>query len=126
MRFSLKKMSWPLLMSVYCKCHTTAVQLTARYAGFLEITTPKGQEEATPTSYIRFLHRTARDFLENKERWAKLIAPTLHMTLNPLYAIARALALCVLLEWHLYGEGFNYHVLQEMYLGASDALKYAY
>jgi len=102
-------------------CH-----LTARCAGFLETSQYEDQGKPRPTSCVTFLHRTARDFLENKERWAKLLAPTLTLSFEPVYALAKGCSLCVVLSWHLYGEEQNYTVTKEMWLMARDALAYFY
>ena len=112
--------------SIDSKCRTLAVQLTARCAGFLEIPTHRDQEEVAPTSYVIFLHRTARDFLEDKQRWAKLLALTLSTTFDPAYALIKGSSLCVVLGWNLYGEGHSYRVTQGMCSTAVDALKFVH
>ncbi|KFY47630.1 hypothetical protein V495_01894 [Pseudogymnoascus sp. VKM F-4514 (FW-929)] len=112
--------------SIDSKCRTCAVQLTARCAGFLEISTSEDQETAAPTSCVVFLHRTARDFLEDKTRWKKLLAVTLGTSFGPAYALVKGLSLSVVLEWSLYGEGHSYRVTKEMCTIAIDALRFAY
>ncbi|KFX94993.1 hypothetical protein O988_06049 [Pseudogymnoascus sp. VKM F-3808] len=112
--------------SIDSKCRTFAVQLTARCAGFLEIPTSKDQENIAPTSSVIFLHRTARDFLEDKTRWKKLLAVTLGTSFDPVYALVKGLSSYVVLKWSLYGEGLSYLVMVEMCAIALDALRFAY
>jgi hypothetical protein len=51
------------------KCEDTIVQLTARCAGFLEVSSLEGKG---PNSRIQYFHRTARDFLETESCRSKL------------------------------------------------------
>jgi hypothetical protein len=112
--------------SIEAKCHTLAVQLTARCGGFLETSSIEDQGKRRPTSCVNFLHRTARDFLEDKKRWAKFLAPTRNTSFQPAYALTKGCSLCVVLGWYLHGEGYNYPVMQEMWMMARDALTYAH
>jgi len=58
------------------KCEDMKLRLTARCAGFLEVSSVPGTSVMGPTSLINYFHRTAKDFLESDEIWAKLISET--------------------------------------------------
>jgi hypothetical protein len=51
------------------------LRLTARCAGFLEVPVVSHCEPRT-TSLVQYFHRTARDFLESKATWSKLLLQT--------------------------------------------------
>jgi len=123
---NLKEIRKMLPESIEAKCNTLAVQLTARCAGFLETSASENQEKPGPTSCVMFLHRTARDFLEDRERWAALQALTLNTSFDPLYTLAKGCSLSIVLSWYLRGEGHTYLVMQEIWLMARDALVYTH
>jgi hypothetical protein len=108
---------------IEARCQTLATQLIARCAGFLEVTTHGVHDTVGPTSCVSFLHRTARDFLETRERWDYIVAPTLGTTFNPVYALIRGSSLCVVLDWHLYGEGHSYRVTTDLAIMGACALE---
>jgi hypothetical protein len=70
-----------------------AVQLTARCAGFLEVSRPEGKALMGPSCLIQYFHRTARDFLETKFCWCTLLIHTANTDFNPNVALMRA---CIL------------------------------
>jgi hypothetical protein len=75
------------------ECERTAVHLTARCACFLEIApTIKHQKYQPPgsDSIIQYLHRTARDFLENHSQWPKLVAHTQCTDFDPYVSLLRS------------------------------------
>lgn len=52
------------------KCEDMEVHLKARTMGLLEV---GGLREVKPYSKIQYMHRTARDFVEKPETWAKIL-----------------------------------------------------
>lgn len=58
------------------RCDDTRIHLTARCAGLLEILSEKGSAKITQGSKIVYMHRTARDFLEQESQWSKIISYT--------------------------------------------------
>ncbi|KAL2061695.1 hypothetical protein VTL71DRAFT_7073 [Oculimacula yallundae] len=65
------------------KCRDTIVHLTARCAGFLEVSTVKTTGETGPDSFLRYFHRTAKDFLHSDVYWSRLQTQTINSTFNP-------------------------------------------
>ncbi|KAG4418327.1 hypothetical protein IFR04_008536 [Cadophora malorum] len=65
------------------KCKDTIVHLTARCAGFLEVSTVKRTGETGPGSFLRYFHRTAKDFLHSDACWPKRQTQTINTTFNP-------------------------------------------
>jgi len=72
------------------KCEDMKVRLTARCAGFLEVSNIPGTSVMRPTSLINYFHRTAKDFLESDEIWAKLISETEGTDFDPSVALMRS------------------------------------
>jgi hypothetical protein len=70
------------------KCEDTLVQLTARCAGFLEVSIRNGK--VSRDSFVRYFHRTARDFLETEEIWSKLLLQTSSTDFDPNTAMMRS------------------------------------
>jgi hypothetical protein len=66
------------------KCEDAIVQLTARCAGFLEVSNP---EEKGINSLIQYFHRTARDFLETYLCHSKLNMAPVSTDSEPLTAL---------------------------------------
>jgi len=73
--------------SLPLKCEDTKVHLTARCAGLLEI--PEFEQQG-PEATIQFLHRTARDFLENDKNWAEILQHTSKTDFQPDVALSKA------------------------------------
>jgi hypothetical protein len=65
------------------------VQLTARCAGFLEVTYLNGEagKRIGPNSLVQYYHRTAKDFLETEFCRSKLKMPTVDADFEPLAAL---------------------------------------
>ncbi|CZR64409.1 uncharacterized protein PAC_14307 [Phialocephala subalpina] len=75
---------------LFAECATTSTKMTARCAGFLELS--RGDH---PTSTIQYLHRTARDFVEGAERWSQLVAQTAGTDFEPSIVMMKSY-LCLL------------------------------
>ena len=71
------------------KCRDTQTQVTARCAGLLEIKEDiRGRFHqytltGLPAQTISWLHRTARDYVENPSRWTAMVELTLDVNFNP-------------------------------------------
>jgi hypothetical protein len=72
------------------RCEDTKVRLTARCAGFLEVSNIHGTSTMGPGSLIQYFHRTAKDFLESEEVWARLLSKTSQTDFNPNVAMMRS------------------------------------
>ena len=66
------------------------IQLTARSAGVLEVSNRHGTSAMALDSSIQYFHRTAKDFLESEEIWAKLSLATAKTNSNPNIAMMRS------------------------------------
>jgi hypothetical protein len=71
-------------------CEDTAFQLTARCAGLLE-TWHSG--DLTPESKVHYLHRTAQDYLAQRNVWDDLLSHAAAKTFNPDVALLRSYVL---------------------------------
>jgi hypothetical protein len=71
----------------------TAVQLTARCAGLLEVSCHANDEEINGSFLVVFLHATCRAFLERDEHWSPLVSHTGSTTFNPHVALMKAIVL---------------------------------
>ncbi|KAN0102275.1 hypothetical protein V8E51_012785 [Hyaloscypha variabilis] len=104
------------------ECERTVVHLTARCACFLEIVpTIRHQKDQRPGSdfTIQYLHRTARDFLEERRRWANLVAHTECTEFNPYVSLLKSCHLD--LHW-IFRNNSSAHSWQT---AASNAMIYA-
>jgi len=72
------------------RCEDTRIHLTARCAGLLEVSVPKGSAAISQGSTIVYMHRTARDFLEQESQWSKIISYTNQSRFSPDLAMLRA------------------------------------
>jgi hypothetical protein len=72
------------------KCEDTEVHLTARCAGLLEVSTSRGPTKAHPRSQIRYMHRTARDFLEHETHWRKILSDVNERVFTPSFAMMKS------------------------------------
>jgi hypothetical protein len=61
-------------------CENTRVQLTARCAGLLEV--PEFEQRGLRAT-IEYLHRTARDFIENEKNWQEILQHTSGTAFHP-------------------------------------------
>ena len=73
--------------SLLSGCENTKVQLTARCAGLLEV--PEFEQRGLKAT-IEYLHRTARDFIENEKNWQEILQHTLGTAFRPDISILRA------------------------------------
>jgi len=71
-------------------CEDTRIHLTARCAGLLEVSVPKGSATISQGSTIVYMHRTARDFLEQESQWSRIIAYTKQSRFSSDLAMLRA------------------------------------
>lgn len=65
------------------KCVAMSTQMTARCAGFLELSRSNNEAGVQPSSFVQYLHRTARDFVEGPNHWPKVIADTAETPFDP-------------------------------------------
>jgi len=69
------------------ECENIAAQLTARCAGFLEVSTSNRNGNIStkigPDSFVQYFHRTARDFIESESCLPKLLSYTSKTEFNP-------------------------------------------
>ena len=75
------------------KCKETEFHITARCACLLEVTATKDRDDTSPESLVQYLHRTARDYLEEPRRWDTLLFHTQNITFKPLYSTMRSYGL---------------------------------
>ena len=73
--------------SLLLGCENTKIQLTARCAGLLEV--PEFDQRGLRAT-IEYLHRTARDFIENEKNWQEILQHTLGTAFRPDISILRA------------------------------------
>jgi hypothetical protein len=72
------------------RCEDTRIHLTARCAGLLEVSVPKGLATVSQGSTVVYMHRTARDFLEQESQWSRIISCTNQSRFSPDLAMLRA------------------------------------
>ena len=72
------------------RCEDTRIHLTARCAGLLEVSVPKGPTTISQGSTIVYMHSTARDFLEQESQWSRIISCTNQSRFSPDLAMLRA------------------------------------
>ncbi|KAH7321939.1 hypothetical protein BKA65DRAFT_482368 [Rhexocercosporidium sp. MPI-PUGE-AT-0058] len=70
--------------SLRTSCQKMQVHLTARCAGLLEVPT---YDQRGPKAEIEYLHRTARDYIEDEDNWSKIVSHTLNVDFDPCLAI---------------------------------------
>jgi hypothetical protein len=81
------------------KCRQTAFQVSARCACLLEVVNPKGESKVTYQSQVQYLHRTARDFLEARDRWDEVLDRTRGVLFDPHWRMMRCKSLMFNHEW---------------------------
>jgi len=81
------------------KCADMIVQLTARCSGLLEVSNIKGTGTTGLQSYIRYFHRTARDFLHTDLYWSKIQMRTMNTDFNPNVCMMQSCILQTLLHY---------------------------
>lgn len=118
----LKDIAKPCPSTISEWCRRLAMQLTARCVGFLEISTYRNLTQEEPRSGVVFLHRTARDFIEGGKQWSQIVSVDSDSDFDPTSALTIGSALCVVLEWRLYGSGHQHRVTTHMHHIAADAL----
>ena len=72
------------------KCEETKLRLTARCAGFLEVSNIPGTSSIGPNSSIEYFHRTAKDFLESQDVWATILSETENTDFNPCVTLMKS------------------------------------
>jgi hypothetical protein len=111
------------------ECEDTVVQLTARCAGFLEISKPKAKTMNLFLRHVRYFHRTTKDFLETDSRCAKLLDQTANTHFNPYFAMMKSSILALHIRLRIIDSVrtryASYHRAQ-MFQLASDVMVYAY
>ncbi|KAE9364418.1 hypothetical protein N431DRAFT_421379 [Stipitochalara longipes BDJ] len=93
--------------SLQNKCEDILVQLTARCAGFLEVSIKK--DKVSKDSLVCYFHRTARDFLETEEIWSKLLLQTSSTDFDPNTAMMRS---CIITLQFPCGNRYSVHGTQ--------------
>jgi hypothetical protein len=71
-------------------CEDTQIHLTARCAGLLELGNTQDSARFYQHSPIVYMHRTARDFLEREDQWAKVMSYAPPETFSPDTAMLRS------------------------------------
>jgi hypothetical protein len=89
---AVKKMTHKDLVG---NCVAMSTKMTARCAGFLELSLSNNQAGTQPSSLVQYLHRTARDFVEGANHWPKVIADTAETAFDPSVAMMKS-CLCSL------------------------------
>jgi hypothetical protein len=77
------------------KCVAMSTQMTARCAGFLELSRSNNEAGVQPSSFVQYLHRTARDFVKGANHWPKVISDTTETAFDPSVVIMKS-CLCSL------------------------------
>lgn len=72
-----------------------STKMTARCAGFLELSLSNKEVGIQPSSLVQYLHRTARDFVEGANHWPEVIADTAETVFDPSVAMMKS-CLCSL------------------------------
>lgn len=86
------------------KCADTIVQLTARCAGLLEVSNVKGSDSTGAKSFVRYFHRTARDFLHTDKYWSKIQIQTRNSKFNPNVCMMQSCILQAVFNYKCYQE----------------------
>ncbi|CZR66945.1 uncharacterized protein PAC_16845 [Phialocephala subalpina] len=108
------------------ECEDIQIHLTARCAGLLEVATAQTRGKICQESYVRYMHRSARDFIEKDAQWSKVLCYTDPAVFSPSFSMMKS---CIL---SLTMEGYEFPVpLRDMQRNApqstaSDALIYAH
>jgi hypothetical protein len=84
---SLEKMTVEQFQLQY---EENSVKLTARCAGFLEVSNAPGESVMGPISLVQYFHRTAKDFLESEEVWPQILLWTKNTDFSPSVALMRS------------------------------------
>ncbi|TVY82832.1 hypothetical protein LSUE1_G004720 [Lachnellula suecica] len=64
--------------------------IAARCACLLEVRNIGGHTKVTPNSLVHFIHRTARDFVEEQTRWNEILKFTLETAFNPYWYLMKS------------------------------------
>jgi hypothetical protein len=65
------------------KCGETECHIIARCACLSEVIKAKDQSETTSSALVQYLHRTARDFLEGRDRWSEILDRIRNILFDP-------------------------------------------
>jgi hypothetical protein len=79
--------------TVIAQCQEIETHITARCGCFLEVLITKRESSIGPESSVKYLHRTARDFIEEPARWGDLVKYTRNTTFEPYLCLMRSHAL---------------------------------
>lgn len=108
------------------KCEDIQIHLAARCAGLLEITTAHSRGEIRQDCPIRYMHRTARDFLEQNEQWIKVLSYTDSQAFCPSFSMMKSCTLSLIMDNFRYPEYMVDHPAKKAKeCMASDVLIYA-
>lgn len=94
-----------LKQTLYTKCNDAIVHLTARCVGLLEVSNERGTGTTGKQSFIRYFHRTARDFLHTDAHWSKIQKQTTNTQFNPNVCMMQSCILQTLIHYKIHQEG---------------------
>ncbi len=76
------------------RCKETGIQMTARCAGLLELSQRKGSNVwDNLNKRTRYMHRTAKDFMERADKWKSVLSQTDETNFNPYESLMKS---CIL------------------------------
>ncbi|KAH8773149.1 hypothetical protein F5882DRAFT_172327 [Hyaloscypha sp. PMI_1271] len=102
---TLRQCTWKWLNS---RCEDISIRLTARCAGFLEVSNIRPSTgDISDAPYVRYFHRTARDFLEMDTHWRKILMQTADTDFNPNVSMMKS---CLLSLEHAIAHDDNKYV----------------
>jgi hypothetical protein len=71
------------------KCQEAEFHIAARCACLLEVRNTNGDSSASSRSLVQYLHRTARDFIEEPRRWEEVLSYTRTAAFDPYWYLMR-------------------------------------
>ncbi|KAL2063564.1 hypothetical protein VTL71DRAFT_5369 [Oculimacula yallundae] len=77
------------------KCQETEFHVVARSACLLEVRNFDGQNIVSSRSLVQYLHRTARDFIEEPRRWEEVLKHTRTENFDPYWYLMRGQSLAL-------------------------------
>jgi NACHT domain len=77
------------------KCQEAEFHITARCACLLEVRNTNGDSSVSSRSLVQYLHRTARDFIEEPRRWEEVLRNTRAAAFDPYWYLMRGQSLAL-------------------------------
>lgn len=84
---TIKRMSQDDLVN---RAEEVEFHISARCACLLEVHNANGEDRVTSRSLVKYLHRTARDYLEEETRWAQILNLTKSTAFNTHWSLMRS------------------------------------